>query len=528
MSDAAEFLESFSVECSRCRCRFQPAVRATSYFAKCPDCAEPVRVPAEAEVEDDWKREQAAGEGETYRLSLPTDWDTPDTPSATAEPSQPQKSSNSKDKNEDTEPERSPAKKKAAAKPTANTVSCPACGADFEASLSDQPQVVLCPECLEDVHVPAGSVEPALSPKTPEAEDEDYIKIPEPEPRSTADEEIPWDTYLLGAEEPAPQLPKKPKKQRRKKTTQSTDPEKNPSRGHRPEKHIDDVMAEVRQVEEDPPPEWTFFSGVTDFLIRPAVAIRWVCGSFGLCLMGWLIAGGIYFYGLLPIAAVVFALPLIFVTIMTLSYVAANSLPILLETAAGNDQVEGWPDPSLKDQAVDLIYLSFILIITEVLSFFLGQIVGIFIGPQWLVSMVLAFLLYPIVLLSSLEANSPYVPFTLPILKSLKTVTWAWGVFYGLSFGLLLVWGLPLLWVFSRGFTVQFFGMMFIAPLIVGWCFLTARLLGRLAWRASLEFDEEEEDENQEKPKRKKSKKKPNSPKKRDLSESSGELQSAR
>lgn len=497
-----------------------------AYFAKCPDCAEPVRVPAAAEVEDDWKREKSAGEGETYRLSLPTNWDAPDEPNLEADSPQHQKQSAPDEEQRKSrespkplpEPHNEKTEKKETGQSAANTATCPACGASFEAALSDQPQVVLCPECLEDVHVPPAPLAP--SPSEPAIEEEEEIlKVPEPDPKP-ASNEIPWDSYMLGAEESEAELPKKSRKKRRKKSDEQASPEKNPRRGHRPEKHINDVMAEVRQVEEDPPPEWTFFSGVTDFLLRPAVLVRWLFASMGLCLMGWLVAFGVYVFGLLPIAVLIVALPLIFLTIMTLSYTAANSLPILVETASGKDEIEGWPEPSMKEQAVDLIYVCFIVIVAEAISFFLGQLVGLFIGPAWLLSMIFGYLLFPIILLSSLEANSPYVPFTIPILKSLKTVTWAWGMFYGMSFGLMLIWVLPLVWIFGRGGGVQFFGMMVVAPLVAGWCFIASRLLGRLAWRASLEFEEEEEDE--EKPKRKKPKKK------RDISESSGELQAAR
>jgi hypothetical protein len=139
---------------------------------------------------------------------------------------------------------------------------------------------------------------------------------------------------------------------------------------------------------------------------------------------------------------------------------------------------------------------------------------------------VIAFLLYPIVLLSSLEANSPYSPLTLPILKSLKTVGWAWGVFYGLSFGLMLAWLPILVWTIDQSGLTQFLTMFVIAPLAAGWWFLYARLLGRLAWRAALEFAEDEESEKPDSQKPEKSQRK--NKKKPKVSESSGELLAAR
>jgi hypothetical protein len=249
--------------------------------------------------------------------------------------------------------------------------------------------------------------------------------------------------------------------------------------------------------------------------------------------MGWICALIVHFFVTDTwMAMPFFLLPLFWIGIMTLSYTAANCMPILVETAAGNDRIEGWPEPVMKEQAVDLVYLAFLLIVVEVLSFFLGQILGVLIGPAWLVSLVLLFLLYPIILLSSLEANSPFVPLTMPILNSLKTLAWAWGVFYGVAGGLMLVWTLPLVWSFRQSGWTLFIAMIFIAPLISGWCFLYARLLGRLAWKASLEFPEEEDgQEDSTKPKKKRSKakkKQPGSQVKPGSSESSGELQAAR
>ncbi len=340
-------------------------------------------------------------------------------------------------------------------------------------------------------------------------------------------DEIHFEAYPGDPPEPSRAVDQ-PKKKRRKQREEkpAATPTENPTRNEKSAKGVFDVMAEVRQVGEDPPPEWTFFSGVTDFLIRPEVAIRWVYSSLGVCVMGWLIAMCLHFYATFPMALPFFVLPLIWITIMALSYLAANNMAILLETAGGNDKVDGWPEPDFRDQATDLIYLSFIAIVAGVCSFFISGFLGILIGGGWKLSLAVLFLLYPIILLSTLEANSPFVPLSLPILRSLKTVHWAWGVFYALAGGLLLVWFWPLFWLREQSGWMQFFGMIFLAPLIAGWGLLYGRLLGRLAWRASLEFPEEEEPEEKEaeenpKPKRRK-RRKPRP------SESSGELQSTR
>jgi hypothetical protein len=527
--------------CPRCERRFSPAVRETPYFAKCPDCSEPVRVPAAAEVEDEWERaRESQGYPDTYRLALPPGFErSPDDVNYSPQLPAPKTSAKARDpkpeRRERAKPpqaeEQEPAEKETVPQPPQPKVSCPACGAKFAMPPSDKPQVVLCPECLEDVHLPAsgGLVLPIPSETTPkdQAKRKEAVASVNSEGEEFETDFIHFEEYPADQEETSKPVDKRKKKRKKpRETAAATAPAENPTRNEKPAKSVFDTMAEIRQEEEDPPPEWTFFSGVTDFLIRPEVAVRWVYSSIGVCAMGWLIFVCLYFYGEFVLAMVCLALPMLFVSVMTLSYLSANGMAILLETAGGNDKINGWPDPDIGDQLSNLVYLAFILAVVLVLSFFLGGFLGLFLGSAWTVILSVAFLLYPIILLSTLEANSPFVPFSLPILKSLKNVNWAWGVFYALSGGLLLVWLWPLLWARTQSGWTQFIVMIFLAPLIAGWCLLYGRLLGRLAWRASLEFPEDEEQPEEknadEKPKRPKRKKKPRP------AESSGELQSAR
>ena len=279
-------------------------------------------------------------------------------------------------------------------------------------------------------------------------------------------------------------------------------------------------------MEDEPPPEWLFFSGVFDFLLRPPVMIRWVYATLGFCVLGllWAFCYHLYDTGVIY-AMAFFVLPSIWITIMTLSYAAACSLPIILETSAGNDKVEGWPEPVLKEQAADLVYLGYLLIIAEVLSALAGEVLSIFFGSVWLPAMICGYLFYPMILLSSLEAGTPFMPLTWPIVRSLKSLTWAWGAFYGLTAALTAVWVLPLYWQFGEH---PFLMVILAAPLEAAWCFLCARLLGRLGWRISLDFEPEEDEKesagDQQHPARKKKKRK----KKPDESESSGELQTTK
>ena len=543
----SDISEPFSITCPRCGHRFEPAVRPTFYFAKCPDCSEPIRVPASAELEqsDSEPAPEFGTSDDTYRLARPPGWEEspeeeiyfspyPQEPQTRRDVRPEEKESRTPHEPKTPPPDeaKSPPEFPAASTPAASRVSCLACGANFDVPPSDQPRVVLCPECLEDVHVPAAGsrpMSPPLGESAPAAEQEPVEDLPRPR-LSEADEPAPvrpaWDSYLDDLPERAEKPePTRPKKKRRKKpeAQAAAEPAKNPSRREKSDKNVFDTLAEVRQEEEVPVPEWTFITGVMDFLIRPEVAIRWLYASLGFCLVGWLCGLIWHFYTSDSwLAMPFFLLPLFWIAMMTLSYAAANSMAILLETSAGNDKVEAWPEPNFREQAVDLFYLAFLLIVAGMVCFFLGNILSVFLGPGLRISLGLLFLLYPIVLLSSLEANSPFIPLTWPILSSLKTVAWAWGAFYALSFALTLVWALPLTWWFTDGGWTTFFLMLILAPLIAGWCFLYARLLGRLAWRVSLEFPEEEDEKETPEKRTRPGKKEPS------VSESSGELQAAR
>jgi hypothetical protein len=95
-------------------------------------------------------------------------------------------------------------------------------------------------------------------------------------------------------------------------------------------------------------------------------------------------------------------------------------------------------------------------------------------------SLFLFFVLYPISLMSALEANTVWVPLTLPILGSLVRWWWCWLTFYILSGALVL--GLLVLAVVAIG-TGQTWLVIALGPLVPAVVLIYARLLGRLGWR---------------------------------------------
>jgi hypothetical protein len=109
-------------------------------------------------------------------------------------------------------------------------------------------------------------------------------------------------------------------------------------------------------------------------------------------------------------------------------------------------------------------------------------------------------LLFPILFLSMLEANSPFWPFSAPVWRSLLSHWWAWGKFFLLSTVLFAaVVGGALLCVVEVSFLLGFV----VAFVTVAILMIYFRLLGRLAWCCSEEAQQtgrEEGEASEEEP----------------------------
>lgn len=246
-----------------------------------------------------------------------------------------------------------------------------------------------------------------------------------------------------------------------------------------------DKLAEVRREAPPPPPRWTFFSGVFTFPFHKDVILRWGFLSAGftaialVAMIGLSIGTGAGSYT--GMAAAFFALPLVWLAIWTFSYAAACFLRVLESTAAGMPEVEAWPDPVWKEWMAQLIYLGWITALPVVVSYGVAKLTEVLGGPFWPVLGGSLFLIFPIVLLSALEANSVWIPLTLPIVRSLFVLWWGWILFYaetGALAGVVLA-----LIVFGRG-SLGAPAIIAAGPYLAAFVLIYARLLGRLAWRA--------------------------------------------
>ncbi|MBW3543005.1 MAG: hypothetical protein KY476_22310 [Planctomycetes bacterium] len=369
------------------------------------------------------------------------------------------------------------------------TIGCPACGAVLEPPPSREDQTILCPECLEDVHVPGGTDRGNRSDEPPAAK-------PQANERHGQSPGATKRTVASGALKAAADRTQRPRPDSGDAASmqRAVEPE-NPTprrptvtfdaaRGVMQRETVFDVMAAIRSSEPDPPPKWTFFSGVFTFPWRPGSLSRWVLMTLGFFTFG-LVASGLLalaqsFYWL--IVLVVFFPVLCAVALLSLSYAAAAFVPVLVDTSAGNDRVENWLEPYWKDWAVQFMYLMCLIGTSVLAGHATGWIAEQLGGAYWPVLAVVTYLVFPVVTLSSQEANSLFVPVTAPILRSVVRHWPSWLAFYAISGGVLAACGgaIALLNEWSA-----FAALLCSGPFLATVLLLYPRLLGRLAWRAS-------------------------------------------
>jgi hypothetical protein len=249
--------------------------------------------------------------------------------------------------------------------------------------------------------------------------------------------------------------------------------------------NVFDRLAEIRREVAPPPPRWTFFSGVFNFPSRQDAHLRWLYMTVGftaLAVMGLVVKGIVSSFSGIGsgVALAFFLLPIIWVSFLTLSFTAACCLCVLESTAAGLDRVEGWPDPQWKEWMAQLIYVGWVGAVPLAVSYGLATLASLAGAQVEQALPCIFFVLYPIALLSALEANSIWVPLTVPVLVGLVRWWWAWLTFYLLA-GLLAA-GLAAVFLYSVTSSQDLLQLL-LGPLVAAAALIYFRLLGRLAWR---------------------------------------------
>ncbi len=326
---------------------------------------------------------------------------------------------------------------------------CPVCGARIKAAKSKAGQAIDCPRCGERLRVPDSSAD-EQSPKI----DRRTEKKPRRPPRLQREQEA----------QPTPTAPAT----------------------------VFDRLAEHREIAPDPPPRWTFLSGVFDVVLQPTAVSRWLLLSLGFALTGLVativlaMSGAIGFgAGGPPVAVVVafFVLPLFWLGFYTFSYAAALGMTILEATAAGLHGVSEWPEPNWKEWAGRLLPLVFLFAFAAVPGWGLAETLRAT-HPEWYWPAigVVAAVLFPFLLLGSMESGSLFAPVSGVVVGSLLPLWWAWLAYYLLAGGL-LTFGGACIWVGWVPLKSPYLTAIVTAPVLAYVTLVEARLLGRLAWR---------------------------------------------
>ena len=248
--------------------------------------------------------------------------------------------------------------------------------------------------------------------------------------------------------------------------------------------------APVRGREPEQLPDWPLVSGVFTFLFYPGALSRWIIQSVALILVGGM-CGFAAQFGRMGLFFLFILIPIGIVWAIT---VAARFTAIVQETSAGNDVIEEWPDSQFLDWAGEIFYLlnSFAVSLMPGVgaSFFFPDDVQ----SQAICIVASVFVLFPILLLASLEAASPFFPVSGVIFLSLLTAWWAWLLFYVEA---------ALLAAAAGGLSalaIQYLGLPGLIPTAfigMGAMFIYFRLLGRMAWYcAPAEGAKNEEEES--------------------------------
>jgi hypothetical protein len=229
------------------------------------------------------------------------------------------------------------------------------------------------------------------------------------------------------------------------------------------------------------PPAHPLWSGVYDFPWRKENVGSWIYLSLALTLIS-LVGAGLLFLiagGATAVFAPVVIPPLAIITFFTVNYAAAHFLTKLQDTAAGSDVCQ---KPELGAEWLGhSIFLIYIFVMSLAPCGLAAVVAYAFAPPDsywWPLGLILSAILFPIMLLSSLVAESRWMVLHPAVIMGLlkKPLT-----FFVLSFVSVAMMALCT----ALGYGTML-GFLFLAPLFgifAATCLLIyARLLGRVGW----------------------------------------------
>ena len=266
-----------------------------------------------------------------------------------------------------------------------------------------------------------------------------------------------------------------------------------------PPTRIFDEQAKIRQVRKRPkPPKRPFFSNVFQFpWSDPPTLARWALISGGLAVSGVVVA---FNYALVTQSGLVGAIPVLFLTIAqlaittwTMSYASSCVFSIIQDSAAGLNKVEGWPEGGVREWMADLIALVYIFFAAGFVSYLIAFPLGLLTGMLGPFVVTIHGILFPPAILSALDADSVFFPYSKMTLRSLKRIPLKWVQMTALIFGV---------WLTAAGTVIPVVYLSPIAagaaagPVVAAAMFISARLLGRQALLVGEDASRAEEENN--------------------------------
>jgi hypothetical protein len=233
------------------------------------------------------------------------------------------------------------------------------------------------------------------------------------------------------------------------------------------------------------PPAYPFLSGVFGFLLYSSTWPRWVGLTMGTALVYFLAAGAAASArsgGAELFISLLFAITAGSAALLLVFFEAVAVLAIVQDTAAGADEIEGWPDFVFVDWAGQAFYFLNALAFSVAPGFLLATFMDSW-GPiRWVLPAVSAAFLYPIVLLSQLDGMSPFSILTPGVLKGLFRSPKAWTAFYAVALLVILA-AAAVYWLAVRiagwdGIVAAVAAAVVVTTAMM----LVHRLIGRLAW----------------------------------------------
>jgi len=236
-------------------------------------------------------------------------------------------------------------------------------------------------------------------------------------------------------------------------------------------------------------PKWTFFSGVVSFLWVGAGPLFWVIltvGALGVSFIFGEMARAYMAGGLQLMVVVIWLIFFGIVIVLTGPFAASCFLAVIHETANGVMDIVDWPEETIGERLVSMWHVAYQVLLSASIAFAAGQVAAIWMGPQVIgkFTVVGAFLLFPFLMISSLESQRTIWPFSAVVIGSLFRLWWGWLLMYAELAVLLAGWGAAVVFTYKSS---PYLTVLWSSPILAAIALIAARLFGRLIWLATVQ-----------------------------------------